>query len=1025
MKRRGILIILTLVFVFTYLNVVSASNIPDESSNNIGNNLSTAEAGNVFYVSPTGNDSNLGTETQPWATPGYGSKQLQAGDTLIIKDGVYIMDTYYEDMITPLVSGTSTSWITIKGEDGKKPVLCGKDNLFSAIDISGKSYILIENLEITSYNGMPFRGGIEAAGSPISHVEIKNLYIHHIDEFGINIADVDYLEILNCIIEYCGFGSVGGPSATDGGWRNVLISGCSLSYSGHYYQGGDGSNRPYDRPDGFGIEPSAGPVVIVNTKAEHNRGDGLDSKAENTHISNCIVANNNCDGIKLWGTGSKIENCLIYGRGDGNTDVTPWAPIVIGTETPNSNFQIINVTVDDFVGNNYLMHVQYDNITPINLTVKNTIFSGRGPGNSPIYIDDSVNFTLENNLFYMPNSEYVLAIADTTYESTQIEQLGLGNKYGDPLFIQPAFGTTGNYHLQDESPAIDNGTSTGAPGIDLDYIARPQGSGFDRGAYESISTLIQLVVNNRTGEQFSTIQEAVDNAEDEDTLTAYNGTYTENITINRQLTLRSSDDLGVIIQAADMGRPVILITASGSGSTIREFSISGASSSFGVYLDSADNCYLTDNTISGNCIGVYMRNSNNNMVSGNTIQGNGWVGVCMDNSINNTINGGNNIYGNLEGVYIVNSANGNTISGNNIHDNAGAGINILNNSTGNTISGNTAIFNNGLIGVLIRDSDVNNITGNNIQSNGWAGVVLDNADDNFINGGNFVSGNQEGFNLTNSVGNIIEGNTISDNVNIGISLINNSSGNEIINNVAISNNGNIGVYLRESVTNTVSGNNIQINSWVGICFDNATGNIINSDNNISSNLEGLYIVNNSNSNTIQGNNIHDNQDTGIYIDGSTNNQITSNTAISNNGVIGILARNANGNTISGNTVASNIFSGIALDNADSNNINGLNTVSGSQMGIYVTNTSNGNTINNNALQNNTWAGLVLDNASNTTIYQNNFINNPLQALTQNGSGNAFYQTTNGNYWSDWPSTEPRPVYGNEGLLDNYPRTTQF
>ncbi len=175
-----------------------------------------------------------------------------------------------------------------------------------------------------------------------------------------NIQDVEYLEILNCKIEYCGFGALGGPLGNFGGWKNVKIKNCKLSYSGHYYQGGDGSSRPYDRPDGFGIEPSDGPIEIVDTIVEHNYGDGIDSKAENTYIHRCIVANNSCDGVKIWGNNSKIENTLIYGRGDGNPQETPWAAIVIDqVEKKNSVFEIVNVTVDDFLGKNYLMYVQY------------------------------------------------------------------------------------------------------------------------------------------------------------------------------------------------------------------------------------------------------------------------------------------------------------------------------------------------------------------------------------------------------------------------------------------------------------------------------------------------------------------------------------------------------------------------------------------------------------------------------------------------------------------------------------------
>lgn len=41
-------------------------------------------------------------------------------------------------------------------------------------------------------------------------------------------------------------------------------------------------------------------------------------------------------------------------------------------------------------------------------------------------------------------------------------------------------------------------------------------------------------------------------------------------------------------------------------------------------------------------------------------------------------------------------------------------------------------------------------------------------------------------------------------------------------------------------------------------------------------------------------------------------------------------------------------------------------------------------------------------------------------MAQNGSGNAFYQGIIGNHWSDWITTDPGPIYGNENLYDEYP-----
>ena len=342
----------------------------------------------TYYVSPNGDNSNPGTHQEPWATPGYGSRELQPGDTLIILGGKYILSAFDGDIITPLSSGRDDAWIVIKGEEGNRPVLAGRNNLFSAIILDGVSYIRIENLEITSDNGAPFRDGINDGGNEISHIVLKELHIHHLDEFGINLGNVDDMLVEECNITHCGFGAVGGP-AGETGWRNISIKKTYLSYSGHYYQGGSGPS-PYDRPDGFGIEPSVGPVNIVDCLVEHNRGDGLDSKAENTFIRNCIVANNSCDGIKLWGDGSRVHNSLVYGTGDGAPNSSPWAALVIGTLMQGAYFEIINVTIHDTPQTqNYPMYVQYDSSTSITFLMRNSIVAN---GYGLVFIGDSVNF---------------------------------------------------------------------------------------------------------------------------------------------------------------------------------------------------------------------------------------------------------------------------------------------------------------------------------------------------------------------------------------------------------------------------------------------------------------------------------------------------------------------------------------------------------------------------------------------------------------------------------------------------------
>jgi hypothetical protein len=56
-----------------------------------------------------------------------------------------------------------------------------------------------------------------------------------------------------------------------------------------------------------------------------------------------------------------------------------------------------------------------------------------------------------------------------------------GTVTANPAYLAPA---SGDFHVSPNSPAIDTGSTQGAPTNDLDGFARPYGAGFDIGAYE-------------------------------------------------------------------------------------------------------------------------------------------------------------------------------------------------------------------------------------------------------------------------------------------------------------------------------------------------------------------------------------------------------------------------------------------------------------------------------------------------------------------------------------------------------------
>ena len=117
-------------------------------------------------------------------------------------------------------------------------------------------------------------------------------------------------------------------------------------------------------------------------------------------------------------------------------------------------------------------------------TVINTIFASNSGG--ALYTDDAASQpTLIACLFHgNPDGDVVRNGAGTYTGAAAIDANVPGAQAtldSDPRFVLPE---ADNYHLAGASPAIDAGTSNGAPSADIEGVARPYGAGFDIGAYE-------------------------------------------------------------------------------------------------------------------------------------------------------------------------------------------------------------------------------------------------------------------------------------------------------------------------------------------------------------------------------------------------------------------------------------------------------------------------------------------------------------------------------------------------------------
>jgi len=99
----------------------------------------TAHAAGVYYVSPTGSDSNSGSASAPFHTLKKAFTTLRAGDKLYVRGG-----TYTEQVTgVSVAAGTASAPIVVQNYPGERPVLSG------LLWLSNPSYWTFDGLNIT------------------------------------------------------------------------------------------------------------------------------------------------------------------------------------------------------------------------------------------------------------------------------------------------------------------------------------------------------------------------------------------------------------------------------------------------------------------------------------------------------------------------------------------------------------------------------------------------------------------------------------------------------------------------------------------------------------------------------------------------------------------------------------------------------------------------------------------------------------------------------------------------------------
>lgn len=480
-------------------------------------------------------------------------------------------------------------------------------------------------------------------------------------------------------------------------------------------------------------------------------------------------------------------------------------------------------------------------------------------------------------------------------------------------------------------------------------------------------------VNTTGSGAYSKIQDAINDSNDGDTVFVYNGTYYENVIVNRSINLTGENMNTTIIDGS--GRwSVVQIDKLVNYVNITGFTVQNSGSNqedSGIKIEtSSEHNIISGNIVINNSDGIYINGSchyiiiKDNNITNNS---NGIRAVASTNIeiINNSVMGNDN-----DGIYIA-LVEYTKILNNTVMYNDGSGIELMSGSNHNTIKGNNASYN--WVGISLHQASYNTLEFNNVTSNSVIGIDLWDSSNIYV---------------------------------INNSLMNNS---EIW-------NGYYGIYTLFT-SNILMMENTLIDEGLYIYGDQLSHfntHIIATNNTV--NGKPLYY--------------HKNQ-TGVDIDSIPVGQLimancsyfnVTNLNIANTDV-GIEIAFSNNNTIMRNNLENDLYGIIALYSSD-NYICG-NNISNATGGIHLISSSSNSIIENN-LSNDfglSFGDISIGSSANNKVYHNNIMT-IFNAVIDDSDLNNWNDSypSGGNYWSEYMGIDEyrgpnQDIPGSDGIGD--------
>ena len=173
-----------------------------------------------------------------------------------------------------------------------------------------------------------------------------------------------------------------------------------------------------------------------------------------------------------------------------------------------------------------------------------------------------------------------------------------------------------------------------------------------------------IYVDDSGGADYTIIQDAIDAANESDTVYVYSGTYNENIVIDKNIELLGAGTSSVTLN----GNSDHTIKINSNNVKISALTIKNTGDSFScIFLISVSDCQITNNIIQNAGNGIYLISSNSNTINNNIIEYNN-IGLYLSNSDSNTLYANTFQNNNANGMFLTSSSTDNTIYLNDFND---------------------------------------------------------------------------------------------------------------------------------------------------------------------------------------------------------------------------------------------------------------------------------------------------------------------------------------------------------------------